>query len=1020
MGLFEDYESYYQEWSSKFGDKTVILYQNGYFHNVYGLDNEQETLGNVDEVATVLGIKSTRLSTKILTNSRKNPQMAGFNSVGLDDRVDRLVNYGYSVVVVNQVPDTDPLERKVAYISSPSTRISSDNGVKADPYLVSIYLDQYSHRSTGQSLKYIGMSAMDATTGESYYYEKNSTPGDPMLAEDDLTRFMQTFNPVEIVLVYSKRIPLDHAAGQELCRQWGCRLSARVKPSSGISGTSACAADSLMGRELKPTVFLQAGKSHIDQNIAKQETYFSQYFLDHGSLNVLEYLSLESMEVARLSYIYLLEFCATRNPRLLEATPRPVLWGQGGTMVLDTSSIIQLNIVDSYYNTQRQKSVMGLATRFLRTAMGRRLLRNRMLNPITDTERLNSRYDQVETMRQRDDLEQIKDSIPFPDLDRLHRRLTLGVLTPAELYTLDCAYGKIETMIAGLMLPFSSAEHLEDGANGLAHIKRVRDKYSMIDMVEAGKNMTIESIQDSIFRLGYSVEMDELSSKVRSIVRTREILCQKLSDLVTPGSSYCVYREDRTGANLGCNCTMSKPQYRKFKANFKAPVTAAGITIAFDDLVVDDRNKGNVKITTACLTKLYYQHGSTVQTLCKLSKALYSTVLKESGTLFSEMMQISHYVACQDLYQGIAHMSLKYDYCRPEIIIPTQVAQAPAAPISLLRAHKLRHPLVERQHIYIPQDISLGKTDDKDDGSNGSTGMLLYGVNQTGKSCTMKSVGVAVIMAQAGLYVPAASFKYYPYDIISTRIQGNDSLDKGLSTFAAEMIELRSMLTRCTARSLNLGDEVCHGTESASAVSLVAASVMHMASVKACFIFATHLHELSRMEEIREIKDIKHYHLTVDFKDGSIVYNRHMKEGSGLGLYGIEVAKHLRIPEVVLFQAYAIRNKYFREEGAPLPTEAHRTSRYNSSVIVSHCKVPQCTAPAEHTHHIRYQSEYSDTGTVDGSHKDLPDNLAPLCKMHHDMVHGHGHGHTCLVIFGYKDDGTLDCAVRKIISSLEG
>ena len=104
MGLIEEYESYFNIYKTRYGSHIVVLYQNGKFHEVYGLDNALEKVGNVSEIADIIGIKETRRDSKILENSRNNCQMAGFNSVSLDENVDKLVNYGYNTIFTNIQP----------------------------------------------------------------------------------------------------------------------------------------------------------------------------------------------------------------------------------------------------------------------------------------------------------------------------------------------------------------------------------------------------------------------------------------------------------------------------------------------------------------------------------------------------------------------------------------------------------------------------------------------------------------------------------------------------------------------------------------------------------------------------------------------------------------------------------------------------------------------------------------------------------------------------------------------------
>ena len=113
--------------------------------------------------------------------------------------------------------------------------------------------------------------------------------------------------------------------------------------------------------------------------------------------------------------------------------------------------------------------------------------------------------------------------------------------------------------------------------------------------------------------------------------------------------------------------------------------------------------------------------------------------------------------------------------------------------------------------------------------------MLIYGTNGVGKSSINKSIGIAIIMAQSGMFVPASSFTYYPYDAIFTRIIGNDNLFKNLSTFAVEMSECSSIINMSDENSLILGDEVCSGTENKSANSIFAETLLWLEKTKSTY-----------------------------------------------------------------------------------------------------------------------------------------------------------------------------------------
>ncbi len=128
---------------------------------------------------------------------------------------------------------------------------------------------------------------------------------------------------------------------------------------------------------------------------------------------------------------------------------------------------------------------------------------------------------------------------------------------------------------------------------------------------------------------------------------------------------------------------------------------------------------------------------------------------------------------------------------------------------------------------------------------------------------------------------------------IFTRISGADNIAKGLSSFAVEMLELKNIFNRATKQSLILGDEISHSTETMSGVSIVASSILKLAKLEALFLFATHLHQLPDIEELKKLKNIICLHLSVLYEDSQdkLIFNRKLQAGSGSSMYGLEYAK---------------------------------------------------------------------------------------------------------------------------------
>lgn len=263
-------------------------------------------------------------------------------------------------------------------------------------------------------------------------------------------------------------------------------------------------------------------------------------------------------------------------------------------------------------------------------------------------------------------------------------------------------------------------------------------------------------------------------------------------------------------------------------------------------------------------------------------------------------------------------------------------------------------------------------------------------------------------MAQSGMYVASSNMEFCPYKHIFTRISGMDNIYKGMSSFTVEMTELRNILQRCDKHSLVLGDEVCSGTEAISALAIVATGIDTLVKKKSAFIFATHLHDLTTLDivkqHINKYITVNHIHILID-DHNRIVYERKLREGKGHETYGIEVCKSLDMPMDFMKTAENVRKEIMGYSNLMINTSR---SKYNNGLYMTECYV--CKGIAEDTHHIKYQS-LSDNGFFRDFHQDMKHNLIPLCKSCHKKEHN-GEIH----IRGYKktSDGTIvDYADKK-------
>jgi len=185
---------------------------------------------------------------------------------------------------------------------------------------------------------------------------------------------------------------------------------------------------------------------------------------------------------------------------------------------------------------------------------------------------------------------------------------------------------------------------------------------------------------------------------------------------------------------------------------------------------------------------------------------------------------------------------------------------------------------------------------------------------------------------------------------------------------------------------LILGDELCSGTESDSALSIFTTGLEDLHKKKSTFLFATHFHEVADYDEIKNLKKLILMHMTVkyDKKTKKLIYNRKLKEGSGETMYGLEVCKSLNIPEEFLVRAHAIRIKYKKINDNIL---INNESKYNKKKIKNKCYM--CDNNGDEIHHLQYQMYANESNDYinNSFHKNHPANLSNLCKECHKKVH---------------------------------
>jgi DNA mismatch repair protein MutS len=953
--LIDDYFTYQIDYQHKYGNKTIVLMQVGSFFEAYGVDNYTEKIGDLQRITELLNIQLTRRNKAILENSRSNALMCGFPTNSLKRFINILLNTNYTIVLIEQTTPPPNPERIVTQIYSPGTYIDEINQSDSNN-MVSLYITEDNCHKTGLRIFSFGISSVDLSTGYNTVYEGSQLYYEKNAFFEEIYRFIEANNPKELVIT----VDLSHIKPEE--------LKMRFNNTNRV----------LHIHEKVDAKFT---------NLGYQNSFLKKIFQRTGLLTPIEYINIEKNQYALISYIILLQFAYEHNERIIEKISVPVHWMYDDHLILYNNAIYQLNIVDiknsNSNSDSHNKSLYDLLQK-TSTNMGKRLLKYRMSNPITSVTELNKRYDLINIFGKYEKLGEIEGILnEIIDIERMHRKMSLLTLNPYEFLNLTYTYENIIKLIDLVKLIDSSsgADLFKlltfDQKYFLKFAEYITDYCAIFNLNEIGKYGLV-NITGSFFKKTQYKEIDDIQSEIDDINQFFKNECDYLSNIIEMGSDfvkldnnerdgYFYYvtkkRSDTLVSKLsketGKDKDKNKEKYEIRKFN------GTNVKIVSDEITAKSNLLIELKDKIACLTKEQY-----LKTLGNFNEKYMDT--------FSE---ISKFIALIDINKCAVLCARKYKYNRP-IIEDRSFGK------SYFSAKSIRHPIIEiiNEAIdYVKNDVSLIHED--------VNGILLYGVNGAGKSSLSKAVGCNIIMAQMGFYVPSDEFIYYPYKKIFTRINGDDNIFKGMSSFAVEMDELRSILKYSDDRSIVLGDEICKGTEETSALSIVSSSIIRFCERNVNFIMATHFHKLYEMSCIKKLENIRFAHLSIicDKNNNHIIYGRKLEDGPGGSLYGIEIAEFIIEDDDFIKNAKEIRNDLLNKNKELL---CNKTSNYNTHLYVDQCSICGVNGncyPLD-THHIKEQYTFD----TDDFNKDKLANIVVLCKEHHDMAH---YGN--LVIKGY-------------------
>ena len=748
---------------------------------------------------------------------KERAPMCGVPFHSADSYIDKLVQSGYKVAICEQVEDPKLakgiVKRDVIRIVTPGTVI--DNEVldeNKNNYIMSIYGD-----SKGYAL-----AVCDVTTGEFQTAEFTSANAEEKLF-DEAARFM----PAEII-------------------------------TNGYFLNTPCA-----GRIRK--------NLNIDLNDAGDACFAyrnaAKTICRHFDILSVDGLGLGERTFSVCASGGLLDYLYETQKNNLEHIGKITLYSTNDFMLLDVSTRRNLELTETMRENSRRGSLLWVIDK-TKTAMGARLLRKWVEQPLINSADINKRLDAVEELK--DDFfkrEEIKDVLStMQDFERIMGRIVYKTANARELVNLKNSIENLPQL----------KKILENSKSGY-----MKEIYSELDTLEDIFALIDKAIVDDppfsvreggMIKEGYSSEADSLLQAKR-----------RGSDWISDMEKQ---EREKTGIkNLRINYNRVFGYYIE-------------VTKSYLDLVPENYMRKQTlanceRYTTKELNDLADLILGSSDRLIDLEYNIFCDVREKVASQVNRIQYTAYITAVCDAIQSLAETAQAQDYVKP-VVDDGEVIDIKDG----------RHPSVEKMSdvAFIANDVYLDNEENRL--------LIITGPNMAGKSTYMRQNAIITILAQIGSFVPASSAHIGVCDRIFTRVGASDDLASGQSTFMVEMTEVANILNNATSKSLLILDEIGRGTSTFDGLSIAWAVMEYIADKKqigAKTLFATHYHELTELEG--KLPGVKNYCITVKEEGEDIIFLRKIKRGGADHSYGIQVARLAGLPNKVIKRSTAILKK---------------------------------------------------------------------------------------------------------------
>ncbi|HYQ00212.1 MAG TPA: DNA mismatch repair protein MutS [Polyangiaceae bacterium] len=582
---------------------------------------------------------------------------------------------------------------------------------------------------------------------------------------------------------------------------------------------------------------------------------------------------------ARLAVARALRFARACNPGVELPARRIARWEPATLLAIDRVAQSHLELVESV-SGRREATLLGILDA-TSTPMGARLLRRRLLAPLTDVERIRRRLDLVESLvvhaRLREEL--TRELGQVGDIERLAVRSSLRAATPRDLGALRdglLAARATANVLSSVTDP-GLRETLGVTAEGLDTVPELAE---LLERALVARP-PVQAKDGEIFKPEFDAELAELSELRKSGTERMVKLEGRLKQ--ETGIATLKVRFTRV---FGWYIEVSRGQSSRVPESYRRKQTVAT----------------GERYSTTELDELADRIAHAEELHRERELSLLNELGAQAARESERVKALARELARWDVAASMAHTAHRYDYTRPAVDASDQI---------MIRDG--RHPVVERlaaQGRFVPNDVDLDLERERL--------WLITGPNMAGKSTLLRQVALVVILAQMGSFVPARAARIGVVDRVLSRVGASDNLAGGESTFMVEMRETAEILQNATRRSLVILDEIGRGTSTFDGLSIAWAVAEYLDEAICCrALFATHYHELTALGE--GSRHAANYSVTAREQNGDVVFLHRLVAGAASRSYGIAVAKLAGLPETVLARARALLSTL---EGGSVALEA--------------------------------------------------------------------------------------------------